>query len=49
MPARRQALILFASVDGLVRLKTFDLYQAETLYGELIGACRRMLARGALR
>jgi len=47
VPARRQALILFASVDGLVRLKTFDLYQAETLYGELIGACRRMLARGA--
>ena len=47
-PARKQALILFASVDGLVRLKTFNLYQAETLYAELIGACRRMLARGGI-
>ena len=46
VPPRKQAFILFASVDGLVRLKTFNLYQAETLYNELIGSCRRMLARG---
>jgi len=46
VPARKQAFIVFAAVDGLVRLKTFNLYQAETLYGELISACRRMLARG---
>lgn len=45
VPARKYALIVFALVDGLVRLNTFNVYQADTLYGELIGACRRMLAR----
>jgi len=45
VPARKTALIVFTSVDGLVRLNTFNLYQADTLYGELVGACRRMLAR----
>ncbi len=45
VPARKYALIVFTSVDGLVRLNTFNLYQADTLYGELVGACRRMLAR----
>ncbi len=46
VPARKQALILFASVDGLVRLKTFNLYQAQTLYAEVVNACHRMLAKG---
>jgi AcrR family transcriptional regulator len=46
VPARKYAFIVFASVDGLVRLKTFNLYQAETLYSELIAACLRMLVRG---
>jgi hypothetical protein len=46
VPARKHAFIVFASVDGLVRLKTFNLYQAETLYSELIAACLRMLVRG---
>jgi hypothetical protein len=45
IPARKHAFIVFASVDGLVRLKTFNFYQAETLYSELIAACLRMLAR----
>jgi hypothetical protein len=43
--ARKHAFIVFVSVDGLVRLKTFNLYQAETLYSELIAACLRMLVR----
>lgn len=46
IPARKYAFILFASVDGMMRLKTFSLYQTETLYSELIGACHRMLTRG---
>jgi len=46
VPARKYAFILFASVDGMMRLKTFSLYQTESLYGELIDACHRMLARG---
>jgi AcrR family transcriptional regulator len=46
VPARKYAFIVFANVDGMMRLKTFSLYQTETLYGELIRACHRMLARG---
>jgi AcrR family transcriptional regulator len=43
MPARKTALIIFAMVDGLVRLKTYNLYDAGALYSELVEACRRML------
>ena len=45
VPARKYAFLVFTNVDGLIRLKTFSLYQTETLYAELFGACRRMLAR----
>lgn len=45
VPARKYAFIVFSSVDGLMRLKTFRLYQTEHLYSELIIGCRRMLAR----
>jgi len=30
-------------IDGLVRFNTFNLYEAGTLYDELLGLCRRML------
>jgi AcrR family transcriptional regulator len=43
MPARKTALILFALVDGLVRFKTYNLYDAGSLYNELICGVRRML------
>jgi len=43
MSARKVALIIFSMVDGLVRLNTFKLYHAGTLYDELIAACRRLL------
>jgi AcrR family transcriptional regulator len=46
VPARKYAFIVFTNVDGLMRLKTFSLYQTETLYSELVSACRRMLASG---
>jgi AcrR family transcriptional regulator len=48
MPARKMALILFSMADGLVRFKTYNLYDPGGLYNELISACRRMLgnARG---
>ncbi len=42
--SRKMALILFSLVDGLVRFKTFNLYDPGGLYNELISACRRMLA-----
>lgn len=43
MPARKTALIVLTMVDGLVRFKTYNLYDAGALYNELIEACRRML------
>ena len=43
MSARKTALIIFSMVDGLVRLNTYNLYDADSLYYELIEACRRMV------
>jgi AcrR family transcriptional regulator len=43
--ARRMALLIFTMVDGLVRFKNFNLYDAGALYPELIAACHRMLAK----
>jgi AcrR family transcriptional regulator len=45
LPARKMALILFSLVDGLVRFKTYNLYDPGGLYNELISACRRMLGK----
>jgi AcrR family transcriptional regulator len=42
-PARKTAMIIFSMVDGVVRLNTYNLYDAGSLYGELIGSCRNML------
>ncbi|BDQ37136.1 TetR family transcriptional regulator [Pseudodesulfovibrio nedwellii] len=40
---RKSALILFTMVDGLVRFKNFNLYDAGALFNELMLTCRRML------
>ena len=45
--ARKTAMILYAMVDALVRFNTYRLYDAGTLYGDLIGACRRILKSDA--
>ena len=42
--ARKTAMILFAMVDGIVRLNTYRIYDAGTLYDGLMTACRRLLA-----
>jgi AcrR family transcriptional regulator len=42
--SRKSALLLFSMVDGLVRFKTFNLYDPGGLYNELISACRKMMA-----
>jgi AcrR family transcriptional regulator len=42
--SRKMALILFSMVDGLVRFKTYNLYDPGGLYNDLISACRKMLA-----
>ena len=43
VPARKTALIIFSMVDGLIRFNTYDLYDAGSLYNELIDFCRRMV------
>ena len=43
MPARKTALIVFTMVDGMVRFKLYNLYDAGALFNELIASCRRML------
>ncbi len=43
MAPRKAALLLFSMVDGLVRLNTYNLYDAGTLYRELMELCRKML------
>ena len=40
---RKSALILFTMVDGLVRFKNYNLYDAGALFNELMLACRNML------
>ncbi|MBW1722439.1 MAG: TetR/AcrR family transcriptional regulator [Deltaproteobacteria bacterium] len=41
--AGKTAWILFSMVDGLVRFDTYNLYEAGSLYRELIESCRRIL------
>ena len=45
LPVRKIALIIFTMVDGVVRFNTYDLYDAGTLYDELINSCRRILKK----
>lgn len=40
---RKSALILYTMVDGLVRFKNDNLYDAGALFNELMLTCRRML------
>ncbi len=43
LPARKTALVIFSMVDGIARFKTYNLYDANSLFTEILGACRRML------
>jgi AcrR family transcriptional regulator len=47
MTPRKVALLLFAMVDGLVRLNTYNLYDGGALYRELMELCRKMLENTA--
>lgn len=42
---RKSALVLFTMVDGLVRFKNDNLYDAGALYNDLLLMCRRMLKK----
>jgi hypothetical protein len=41
--ARKNALLTFAMVDGVVKFNTYNLYEAGALFEDLIQSCRRML------
>ena len=41
---RNTAMVLFAMVDGVARFNTYNLYQAGSLYQDLISSCRNILA-----
>jgi AcrR family transcriptional regulator len=43
LPARKMALIIFSMMDGIVRLKTYNLYNVSSLVDDIILSCRRML------
>jgi len=45
LPAGKTAFIVFAMVDGIARLKTFNLYDPSALYEQLVINCRRMLKK----
>ncbi len=40
---RNSAMILFALVDGVVRLNTYKIYHAGSLYNDLMSSCRNIL------
>jgi len=44
--ARKTAMVLFAMVDGIVRLNTYHVYDAGALFDTLMTACRRLLQKG---
>jgi TetR/AcrR family transcriptional regulator, fatty acid metabolism regulator protein len=39
----KAAFIIFTMVDGVARLRTFNIYDAASLYGQLQESCRRIL------
>ena len=45
LPAGKTAFIVFAMVDGIARLKTFNLYDSSALFEQLIAGCRRMVQK----
>lgn len=42
---RRIAMVLFALVDGIIKVHTFHLYEAGALYNEALALTRRMLKK----
>lgn len=43
---QHSAMILFAMVDGIARLNTYNIYHAGSLYKDMVQSCKRMLSNG---
>ena len=41
---RNTAMVLFAMVDGVARLNTYNLYHASSLYQDIMSSCHQLLA-----
>ncbi|PID72693.1 MAG: TetR family transcriptional regulator [Desulfobulbus propionicus] len=41
--AAKKAMLIFTMVDGLVRFTTYNVFQTDAVYDELIDSCRSML------
>jgi len=44
VPPKKTALLIFSMINGLIWLKLNDVYDAATLYPELLVSCRKILA-----
>lgn len=40
---RNTAMVIFAMVDGVARLNTYNIYHAESVFQDLLNSCRRTL------
>jgi AcrR family transcriptional regulator len=43
LPVHKTALLVYMMIDGLVRLKHYNLYEAGPLFEDFIGGCRRLV------
>jgi AcrR family transcriptional regulator len=43
LPVHRTALLVYMMIDGLVRLKHYNLYDAGALFGDFMAGCRRLV------
>ena len=49
VPSHKTALLIFSMINGLIWLKFNDLYDAASLYQELLVSCRRMLIQQPIK
>jgi len=43
LPVHKTALLVYMMIDGLVRLKHYNLYEAGSLFEDFLGGCRRLV------
>jgi AcrR family transcriptional regulator len=47
LPVHKTALLVYLMIDGLVRLKHYDLYEAGSLFEDFMAGCRRLVQADA--
>ena len=46
LPVHKTALLVYMMIDGLVRLKHYNLYEAGSLFDDFLAGCRRLVQAG---